>query len=156
MLLKIFLTFWLTLAVLAAGQQIVSVLSHNDEQSALNGARSLIADAQSVADAYGRGGVPAARQAAAAFERQRGAVADLLDAERHSLLGRELRPAVVAYARLADRAAAEGSRNAVVNLGERVVAKQVTTPSGGRMTLAVELPRAAGGRAMNGWTLSPL
>jgi K+-sensing histidine kinase KdpD len=46
MLLKIFLTFWLTVALLAAGQELISVMAQRDEQAALNDARALVSDAQ--------------------------------------------------------------------------------------------------------------
>jgi len=154
MLFKIFLTFWLTLAAIAAGQQILAIATSENEKAVLAHARSLVTDAQAVVDAYARAGVPAAREASAKIERDRGASVDLLTRDRQSLLGHDLRPAVVAYARLADRAAAEGSPLAPVNLGERVATKQVTTPSGERLTLVVELPRNAVSRVV--WTYSPM
>ena len=156
MLFKIFLTFWLTLAVLAAGQEIISVLAQNDEQAAMNDARANVAEAQRVVDAYARGGVTAAHEAAAPIERQHGVTIDLLDVNRRSLFGHDVRPAVVAYARLADRAVAEGLNKSVVNLGEHVAARQMTLPSGERVTLVVELPGHGVARAASGWALSPL
>jgi two-component system sensor histidine kinase CpxA len=155
MLFKVFLTFWLALAVLAAGQEIISVLAQNDEQAAINDARQDIADAQRVVDAYARAGVAAAREAAGPIERQRGVTIDLLDANRRSLLGHEVRPAVIAYARLADRAVSEGLTKSVVNIGEHVAARQSTLASGERLTLVVELPGHGVARAASGWALSP-
>lgn len=154
MLIKIFLTFWLTVAAIAAGQQIVAMLMSDNQETLLRQARSLVADAQPVVDAYARGGVPAAREASSRIERERGARVDLLTRDRKSLLGREIRPAVLAYARLADRAAAEGSPLAPVNIGERVAAKQMTMASGERLSLVVELPRSGLSRAA--WTYSPI
>jgi len=156
MLFKIFLTFWLTLALLVAGQEIISIFAQRDEQAALNDARSLVSEAQGVVDAYARGGVPAAREVSGRLERERGTRTDLLDVQRHSLLDHAVRPAVLASARLADRNAAEGVKLGVVNLGEHVAAKQMTTPAGQRLTLVVELPGHGMARAANGWTSSPL
>jgi two-component system sensor histidine kinase CpxA len=156
MLFKIFLTFWLTLALLAAGQEIVSMLAQKDEQAALADARVLVAEAQSVVDAYDRGGAVAAREVAGRFEKERGAGADLLDDNHRSLLGNEVRPAVLATARLAQRAAAQGSKLAIVNIGEHAAAKQVASPSGARLMLIVDLPRHGTARAASGWALSPI
>jgi len=156
MLFKIFLTFWLALALLAAGQEIVSVMAQRDEQAALGNARSIVAAAQAVPDAYAQGGVAAAREAALRFEREQGAAVDLLDRNRQSLFGREVRPAVVAYSRIADRFAAAGSPNAAVNLGEHVAAKQIVTPAGDRLTLVVDLPGHGVARVASAATLSPL
>ena len=156
MLFKIFLTFWLTLALLAAGQEIVSMLAQKDEQAALADARVLVAEAQSVVDAYDRGGAVAAREVAGRFEKERGAVPDLLDDRHQSLLGHEVRPAVIATARLAQRAAAQGSTLAMVNIGEHAAAKQVTSPSGAQLILIVDLPGHGTARAVSGWALSPI
>jgi two-component system, OmpR family, sensor histidine kinase CpxA len=156
MLFKIFLTFWLTLAAIVAGQEALSMIAQRDEQAAMNDARAIIADAQTVADAYARGGVPAARETSLAFERTRGARVDLLDRQRRSVFGYEVRPALLAVARLADRAVAEGLNRSVVNLGEHAAAKQVAAPNGERLTLAVDLPGHGVARAATGWSQSPL
>jgi signal transduction histidine kinase len=156
MLFKIFLTFWLTLAAIAAGQEVLSMIAQRDEQAAMNDARAIVTDAQTVVDAYARGGVRAARETSSAVERARGARVDLLDRERQSLLGYAVRPAMLAVARLSDRAMAEGLNKAVVNLGEHAAAKQVVTPNGERLTLAVDLPGHGVARAASGWAQSAL
>jgi len=154
MLFKIFLTFWLAIAALAAGQEVLSLIAQRDEQAALNDARVILADAQVVVDAYSKSGVPAAREAASGFERTRHARVNLLDRERRSLLGYEVRPAMIAVARLADRALAEGLNKGVVNLGEHAAAKQVVAARGEQLTLAVDLPGHGVARAAAGWAQS--
>jgi two-component system sensor histidine kinase CpxA len=154
MLVKIFLTFWLAIAAIAAGQEVLSLIAQRDEQAAVNDARVIVADAQVVVDAYSKGGVPAAREAASGFERTRHARVNLLDRERRSLLGYEVRPAMIAVARLADRATAEGLNKGVVNLGEHAAAKQVITARGEQLTLAVDLPGHGVARAAAGWAQS--
>jgi two-component system sensor histidine kinase CpxA len=156
MFLKIFLTFWLTVALLAAGQEIVSMIAQRDAQSALEDARRLVAEAQAVVDGYGRGGVAAARAAADDLEARRKVAVDLLDRRLHSLFDRDLRPAVIATARRANEIAGAGSTSAAVNLGEHVAAKRMVTASGEPLTLVVELPGHGAARAASGWALSPL
>src|SRR5262249_52047336 len=109
MLLKIFLTFWLAVALLAAGQEVASMMAQRDEQAALDEARRIVAEAQAVVDAYARGGVDAARAAAGELDARHHVAADLLDRRQRSLFGRESRPAVVAVARRAAEIAAAGS-----------------------------------------------
>ena len=155
MFLKIFLTFWVTVALLAAGQEIVSVMAQRDEQAAPNDARAAVADAQSIVDDYLRNGVSHARLAAEELDRRRHTVVDLLDRRQHSLFGRTLRPAVVAMARQANELAARGSTASAVSLGEHVAASRIVTSTGEPLTLVVELPGHGMTRAANGWTLSP-
>jgi two-component system sensor histidine kinase CpxA len=154
MLFKIFLTFWLTIAAIAAGQEVLSLIAQRDEEAAMNDARAVVADAQVVVDAYSNGGVPAAREASSRFERTRHARVNLLDRDRRSLLGYEVRPAILAVARLADRAMAEGLNKGVVNLGEHAAAKQIMTSRGERLTMAVDLPGHGVARAATGWAQS--
>ena len=141
MLLKIFLTFWLTLALLAAGQELVSVIAHNDEQRGIGEVRPLLDDARGVVEAYEAGGVAAARVAADAYKTRHGLSVDLLGADRRSLLGQPLRPAVVDAAAGARRLAESGIRRAAFNLSEGVAAQEVATARGERLTMIVGLPR---------------
>src|SRR5438874_3115473 len=141
MFLKIFLTFWLTVAVLAAGQEIVSVMAHNEEQRAIAQVRSLVDDGRSVVDAFVVGGVQAGGAAAMGYRKRHDQPADLLDSSRRSVLGQPVRPAALAVAGTADQFAAAGLRRAAFNFSEGLAAQAFTTPRGERLTLIVGLPR---------------
>ena len=142
MLFKIFLTFWLTLGVLLAAQEVVSLRAQQDEQRIAGQVRPLVDDAAGVVEAYARGGVAAARDAATAYERTHGQPVDILDAERRSVFNKPLRPAQIEVARLADRASGTESTRAAFNLSEGVAARRFVGPAGERLTLVVGLPRS--------------
>ncbi len=142
MFLKIFLTFWLTVALLAAAQEMVSVLVRNEEQRGIAAVRAAVADARPVVDAYEGRGVAAARDVLVSAERSRLVHAKLLDAQRRSIVGDAPQAADLEIARLADRIAAAGLPNAAVNFMDGLAAQQIISPSGSRFTLIVALPRS--------------
>ena len=154
MLLKIFLTFWLAVALLAGAQEIVSVMAQNEEQRVISQVRSLVDDGRTVVDAYETGGVDAARVAAADYRRRHQLSADLLDSSRRSILGQQERPAAVTLAGLANQYAEAHLERAAFNVGEGLAARAYPLPSGERVTLVVGLPRRAELTAARRFTLS--
>jgi two-component system, OmpR family, sensor histidine kinase CpxA len=154
MLLKIFLTFWVTVALLAAGQELLSITAQAEEQRGAAEIRSMLDQAQPVVDAYAHGGVEQARAAAAVFEQRRGVTPGLLDAAQQALIGSSPRPAVAATAQAANRAAAAGSTSAAANVREGAGARQVALPDGRRVTLVIDVPRHLRPTATQQWTLS--
>jgi len=143
MFVKIFLTFWATVALLAAAQEVVSRLARNDEQREIATVRAAVADGRRLVDAYEASGTEAASVALASLERTRGTTAKVLDQARRSIVGGPAQPSDVAVARMADRIAAAGLPNAAMNFIDGVAAQQIIGASGRRFTLIVTLPRSA-------------
>jgi two-component system sensor histidine kinase CpxA len=142
MFLKIFLSFWLTIALFAAAQELAARRSRDAEQQTLSAARSIVHDAAAIPAAYEHGGPAAAREAVAAFGRRRGLFADLLNADRSSATGAPVQRQELDAARLADRMAAAGFTQAAVVPAAALAAQRVQTADGERLTLVVGLPRS--------------
>jgi two-component system, OmpR family, sensor histidine kinase CpxA len=142
MFLKIFLSFWLTVALFAAAEEAASLVARNQEQRMLGEARDAVDAARTIPAAYDRGGASDARAAIDALRTERGLFADLLLADRTSVTGAAVRPAEIAAARLADRLAAAGYSQAAIDGAEGLAARQWLAAGGERLTLVVGLPRA--------------
>lgn len=141
MFLKIFLSFWLTVALFAVAEEAASLLARNEEQRMLTDARVVVDAGRTIPSAFERGGVSEARAAIDTFQTQRKVFADLLLPDRTSVTGRAVRPAEIAQARLADRIASAGYAQAAVNGTEGLAAQQIVIGSGQRVTLIVGVPR---------------
>jgi two-component system sensor histidine kinase CpxA len=141
MFLKIFLSFWLTVALFAAAEEAASLLARHQEQRMLASARAVVDAGQVIPAAFEREGAAGARSAIGAFQAKQGSFADLLMADRTSVTGRAVRPAEIAVTRLADRIASAGYTQAAISPAEGLAAQQITA-GGQRVTLVVGLPRS--------------
>jgi two-component system sensor histidine kinase CpxA len=143
MFVKIFLSFWLTVGLFAAAQEIAARISRNEEQRTIASARATVNDALPIASAYEQRGSDGAKAAVDAFQRRHKLFADVLDARRISLTGRAVTPAETVLARQADRVAAAGLPNGAFNPSDALAAQQVVTSRGERLTIVVGLPLSA-------------
>lgn len=142
MFLKIFLSFWLIVGLFAAAQEVVARLAHNEEQRTIATVRGIADEGRTIVAAYEQRGATGAAEAVEAFEHRKGLFADLLDANRTSVIGRPVRPVEMELARTADRMAAAGRAEAAFSIPAGLAAQHVATSTGARMTVMVGLPRS--------------
>jgi two-component system sensor histidine kinase CpxA len=139
---KIFLSLWLTIALVAIALQMLLLWQRDREQRSNARMRVFVVGARRAADAYERGDAARAAVETRAIDRATGASINVLDERGASIVNRPVRDSDRAAARVAERIAAAGFSAPFGDARTGIIAQSFNATSGHSFTLIVVSRRA--------------